>query len=104
MTVFRNEGRWDASNVEFEHGRIAAYSKAHPTPRMHHIDYGLGAFERSVFASVPQNIATDLAAVYEKLATERRLVGYECPNRFYEAGSFAGIRELERYLTGASPR
>src|SRR5437867_4482280 len=44
MTVFRNEGKWDSSNVEFTGGRILADDKKNRTPRMRHIDYGLGAF------------------------------------------------------------
>src|SRR5713226_4496719 len=44
MTVFRNEGKWDTSNVEFEAGRILAYSKKNRSPRMNYIDYGLGVF------------------------------------------------------------
>ena len=47
MTVFRNEGQWDSSNVEFAEGRILAYDKRNRTPRMRHIDYGLGVFERA---------------------------------------------------------
>src|SRR6202789_679549 len=31
MTVFRNNGQWDTSNVEFADGRILAYSKKHRT-------------------------------------------------------------------------
>ena len=31
MTVFRNEGRWDTSNVEFRDGRILAYDKVDRT-------------------------------------------------------------------------
>src|ERR1019366_1767928 len=44
MTVFRNEGRWDRSNVKFENGVVVAYDKKNPTDEMHYIDYGLGAF------------------------------------------------------------
>ena len=47
MTVFRNEGRWDRSNVEFRAGRIVAYDKRAPTPEMQHIDYGLGIVTRA---------------------------------------------------------
>ena len=32
MTVFRNEGQWDTSNVEFRDGRIVAYDKVDPHP------------------------------------------------------------------------
>ena len=40
MTVFRNEGRWDTSNVEFHDGRILAYDKVARTPVMQYIDDG----------------------------------------------------------------
>src|SRR5580692_9392080 len=42
MTVYRNEGQWDTSNVEFVDGHILAYNKKLRTERMRHIDYGLG--------------------------------------------------------------
>src|SRR2546421_264993 len=45
MTVFRNEGRWDKSNVCFVDSVIRSYDKKQPTPEMHYIDYGLGVFE-----------------------------------------------------------
>ena len=48
MTVFRNEDRWDASNVAVRDGRIVRYDKrrrAH-AGRCDHIDYGLGAIRR----------------------------------------------------------
>src|ERR1700748_1114120 len=44
MTVFRNEGRWDTSNVSFLDGVIKSYDKKQQTPGMHYIDYGLGVF------------------------------------------------------------
>src|SRR5205823_1192201 len=42
MTVCRNDNQWDTSNVEFAGGEIVAYDKKLRTPRMRHIDYGLG--------------------------------------------------------------
>ena len=49
MTVFRNEGRWDKSNVEFRDNLLLAYDKVHQTERMQHIDYGLGILDQRVF-------------------------------------------------------
>jgi NDP-sugar pyrophosphorylase family protein len=45
MTVFRNEGQWDTSNVEFTDGQILAYDKKNQTERMRYIDYGLGVLK-----------------------------------------------------------
>jgi NDP-sugar pyrophosphorylase family protein len=100
MTVFRNEGQWDASNVEFAAGRILAYDKVVGTALMRHIDYGLGVFKRSVFDTVPGDVPFDLAAVYQELLRIGELAGYEAPERFFEIGSFEGIRDLERFLRG----
>jgi len=102
MTVFRNENRWGASNVEFRKGVVHRYSKTRPTPAMHHIDYGLDAFDASVLArwTVP---VFDLADVWSGLADYSMLAGYETAERFYEIGSVPGLRETEAIVT-ASPR
>jgi N-acetyl-alpha-D-muramate 1-phosphate uridylyltransferase len=98
MTVYPNGGRWDTSNVRFEGGRILAYNKKLRTPEMRHIDYGLGVFQSAAFDGVPEHGAYDLADLYQNLLQEGGLAGLEVPQRFYEAGSFAGIRELAAYL------
>ncbi len=104
MAVFRNEGQWDASNVEFADGRIIAYSKAHRTERMRHIDYGLGVFASSVLDAVPADRPTDLATIYEQLAASNDLAAFEVSQRFYEVGSFAGLVQFEDYLKKAQVR
>jgi NDP-sugar pyrophosphorylase family protein len=102
MTVFRNEGRWDSSNVEYSEGRILAYDKANRTPRMRHIDYGLGVFGRRAFDAVPEGRPCDLAAVYQDLLQRGDLAAWEALERFYEIGSLEGIRELTEFFTQES--
>ena len=99
MTVYRNHGKWDTSNVEFEGGEIVAYSKSALTPRMTHIDYGFGLFRSQVFADIPLDRPTDLAVIYEDLATRRQLAAHEVDVRFYEIGSHSGLAELETHLS-----
>jgi len=95
MTVFRNDGKWDVSNVEFADGEIVAYDKKARTPRMRYVDYGLGAFHREAFAS---ESVRDLADVYRALLDRNELAGFEVGERFYEVGSFAGMAELSDML------
>lgn len=99
MTVYRNEGKWDSSNVEFSGGRIVAYDKRHKTPRMHYIDYGLGVFRRKTFEEIETGSVKDLAEVYQDLLARDDLAGYEMMDRFYEIGSFSGIADLSAALT-----
>lgn len=102
MTVFRNEGFWDRSNVEFADGRILTYDKNNRTDRMHHIDYGLGVFHFRAFAPVPEDMPYDLADLYGFLLERGELAALETTERFYEIGSIAGLEELKRYLAYGS--
>jgi len=101
MTVFRNEGQWDTSNVEFESGRILAYNKNNRTARMNYIDYGLGAFHAAAFT---RTRCSDLADVYAELLDASELAAAEVHQRFYEIGSPAGIKEMENFLTQLTTR
>src|SRR5436190_10169632 len=103
MSVFRNEGAWDTSNVHFESGRIVRYDKRDRVPEMRHIDYGLGVFRASVFAERPAGEAFDLADVQRGLVAKGALAGHEVFQRFYEIGSHAGLAELETILRPPSP-
>ncbi len=98
MTVYRNEGRYDTSNVVFHDGEIAVYDKKNRPLEMRHIDYGLSLFKAPVFESYPAGKPFDLAEVMGKLVHERQLAGYEVRERFYEIGSPAGLSELETLL------
>lgn len=103
MTVFRNRGRWDRSNVLFRDGRVVRYDKTAVDPSgegMEHIDYGLLAFQREVIESmVPTDVRYDLAEVQRRLSERGELAGFEATRRFYEIGSPDGLAELEAHLT-----
>ena len=98
MTVFRNNGQWDVSNVEFEEGRILGYSKKNRTPRMRYIDYGLGVFRREAFQGLPKGEPCDLAELYADLLRRKQLAAFEVQERFYEIGSPEGLRETAEFL------
>jgi MurNAc alpha-1-phosphate uridylyltransferase len=98
MTVYRNDGQFDTSNVEFDGTDIVRYDKEDQTPAMHHIDYGLEAFHRTVFAGVPEGQRIDLAAICQDLLGRGQLAAFEVPERFYEIGSPGGIRDTANFL------
>ena len=103
MTVYRNEGRYDTSNVVFRDGEITVYDKKNRRPEMQHIDYGLSLFKAAAFASYSADRPFDLAEVMGKLVREKQLAGYEVRERFYEMGSPAGLAELEALLKNKKP-
>lgn len=99
MTVHRNRGRWDASNVSFDAGRVVRYDKKAPGPDMEYIDYGLTLTAASVW-SKPRTPPWDMSELMGDLAREGRLGGYEVSKRFYEVGSMSGLAELSAHLRG----
>jgi NDP-sugar pyrophosphorylase family protein len=100
MTVYRNDDRWDRSNVEYEDGHILRYDKINRDASMRYIDYGLGVLTPEAFAPWVGGAAPfDLAAVYQRLIASGGLAGYEVPHRFYEIGSLAGLEETRELLS-----
>jgi N-acetyl-alpha-D-muramate 1-phosphate uridylyltransferase len=99
MTVLKNGGRWDTSNVLFSGGKLLEYNKHTPPKAMDYIDYGLGVLSSDLLLAYPEDEPFDLAEVYHRLSLEGRLAGYEVFERFYEIGSLEGLKETEEYIT-----
>ena len=106
MTVYENNGRFDASNVEYADGRVVRYEKGLDPipPSMRWIDYGLSVLTRDVVAErIPGDTVADLATLFTALAAEGALAGLLVPDRFYEIGSPDGLAEVTALLEQRDP-
>jgi hypothetical protein len=65
---------------------------------MEFIDYGLGVFRSNALVGWPEAEPFDLADIYQDLIRKNQLAGFEVKQRFYEAGSTAGLAELDTLL------
>lgn len=102
MAVYQNDGRWDASNVVYHDGRVILYEKRSGVnrPGMRWIDSGVSVLSHhEVVRRTQPERPYDVADLFHDLSVEGTLAGLEAPERFYEAGSLAGLRELEDYLS-----
>jgi N-acetyl-alpha-D-muramate 1-phosphate uridylyltransferase len=97
MSVFRNDGRWDRSNVATDGTWVLRYEKGVDDPELTAIDYGAIALRRGVVERLPEG-ASPLDAVQRDLAASRRLRAVVATERFYEIGSPEGLDALERDL------
>jgi MurNAc alpha-1-phosphate uridylyltransferase len=102
MTVLRNEGRWDKSNVILANGLVVAHDKRHPTPEMRWIDYGLGVFSAAALTDASSG-QSDLSDVYAQLARRGELAGFEATERFYEIGTPEALAETDEFLSSEPP-
>jgi NDP-sugar pyrophosphorylase family protein len=103
MSVYRNDGRWGTSNAVYGEGRVLAYDKRVPGPRMRWIDYGLSGLDRDVLDLVPAD-TSDLADLLHVLARDGLLHGVEATERFYEIGTPAALAETDAFLCSAPVR
>jgi len=100
MTVYKNLGKLDKSNVVFEKQLILEYNKRTSNHSMNHIDYGLGLLKSSIFYNYPDNSSFDLADVYQRLSLAGQLMGFEVFERFFEIGSHQGLNDAKQYFMG----
>jgi len=76
MTVLRNAGRWDRSNVIYRDGQVVLYDKqaADPLPlAMQFIDYGISILSRDLVEQLPPAVRSDLAPILNRLSIEGSL-------------------------------
>ena len=97
LTVLRNSNDWDASNTVVRQGKCVAYSKANPTDEMEWIDYGLSVLTAKTVKALDPG-PSDLASLYETLASEGSLGAYVVTERFYEIGTPSSLRETRIHL------
>jgi N-acetyl-alpha-D-muramate 1-phosphate uridylyltransferase len=98
MTVYKNDGKYDASNVSYRDGHIVRYDKTPGVEGLTHIDYGLGALRAESVASYPDGQRFDLVTLYQDLLARGELAGYEVTERFYEIGSPSGLADTRELL------
>jgi NDP-sugar pyrophosphorylase family protein len=99
ITIFKNNGMWDKSNVNFKNNKIIEYNKFNISSDMKYIDYGLSLLPSKIFKKYPYKKKIDLSDIYHDLSIQGNLLGFEVYKRFYEIGSIHGIKETEKYFS-----
>ena len=105
MSIYKNDGQWDASNVVADGPRewVARYEKGQTDPAFDHIDYGATALRRDVIGALPLGEPHGLDAIQRDLARQKRLRACVAHERFFEIGSPEGLAALDRHLRTRVP-
>lgn len=98
MAVWKNEGRFDASNCEVQGDLVVRYEKGARDAALDHIDYGATALRRDVVTGLPAGAPAGLDGVQRALAAAGKLRAHRASERFYEIGSEAGLADLHDAL------
>jgi len=98
MAIFRNNNKYDKSNIELQKLKKILYFKKIPKKKLFYIDYGVSYVNKRIFKGIKKNTKIDLAILFEKISQNNMLKGFEVKKRFYEIGSYNGIRDIKKYL------
>ena len=93
MVVYKNEGKYDRSNVLYYNNKVLHYGYDKDAT---YIDYGLSVFSKKC---IMYDYGRELKELFCSLVSMNKLKGYEVFERFYEIGSLSGLIEFEEYIS-----
>ncbi len=97
MAIYKNKNKYDKSNVELKNSKNILYFKS-KKKNLIYIDYGISFLDKIIFKGFKKNKKFDLSLLFQKISHKNLLMGHVVKKRFYEIGSYNGIKELKKYL------
>tara|TARA_B100000427_G_C15291337_1_gene499879 strand:+ start:47 stop:730 length:684 start_codon:yes stop_codon:yes gene_type:complete len=98
MAIFKNNNKYDKSNIELKNFKKILYYKDKQNYQLQYIDYGVSYVDKKIFKGIKKNTKFDLSEFFEKISKKNKLNGYKIGKRFYEIGSYSGIKDFKNYL------
>ncbi len=98
MAIFKNNNKYDKSNIELNNSEKIFYYKNKDNKKLQFIDYGASYVNKQIFKGIKKNVKFDLSDLFEEISKKNMLSGYKVRKRFYEIGSYSGIKDFKNYL------
>ncbi len=98
MVVYRNDNRWQPSNVAVRDGLVVAYDKERRGDGLAYINYGLLALRKRALRLIPEGTPCPEEEFYRQLIGRGQLLAQETSHRFYEIGSPQGLAEFRKLM------
>ena len=98
MAIYRNKDKHDKSNIKIIDTNYIHYFKNTSNMKLSYIDYGISFLNKKIFKDFDINRKFDLSSLFDKISKKFQLQGLIVKKRFYEVGSYNGIKELKKYL------
>ncbi len=98
MVAYKNQNRFDKSNILISEGLIKLYDKTLRGENLEYVDAGLSILKKEVLNLVPEEEPYDLEELYRTLISEEEMTAFEVKQRFYQIGSFEGLEEFKNLV------
>ena len=98
MAIFKNNNMFDKSNIHLrDNNKVFYYKKTH-AENLNYIDYGVSYLNKKLFVDRKKNENFDLSELFEQISRHNLLSGHKVKKRFYEIGSYNGIKDFKKYI------
>lgn len=98
MAIYKNKNKYDKSNIELKDSNKINYFKFKVKKKLFYIDYGVSYLNKKIFIGIKKDKKFDLSSLFHNISRKNILKGHMVKKRFYEIGSYNGIKELKKYL------
>lgn len=98
MVIYKNEDRYDKSNVCLRGNKVCNYDKNAKTNEMIYIDYGISLLKKDILEFIPEGVFYSLDHLFNDILKKDSLLAFEAKKRFYEIGSFNGIEDFNNFI------
>ena len=98
MAIFKNNNNLNISNIKIKNYNKIIYHADKKNLKLNYIDYGASIVNKKIFAGVKKKVKFDLPKFFEKISKQGKLYKYVVNKRFYEIGSYSGIKDFKNFL------
>ena len=98
MAIFKNYNKYDKSNVEVKKYKFIHYHEKKNKKNCRFIDYGASYLNKDIFKNYNKNKKFDLSTLFQDISKKNMLKGHIVKKRFYEIGSYKGIKDLKKFI------
>ena len=97
MAIFKNNNNFDKSNIELKELDKVRYYKKQQKRKLKYIDYGVSYVNKKIF-KVTKKKKFELSDLFDEISKKNQLSSYRVKKRFYEIGSYSGIKDFKEYI------
>ncbi len=98
MAIYKNRDQYDKSNIILKKTDKILYIKNKKNKNLLYIDYGVSYINKKIFKGLKKNVRFELSDFYEMISQKNKLSSFKVKKRFYEIGSYKGIKDIKNYL------
>jgi len=98
MVVYKNQDKYDKSNIIIQDNLVIGYGEKQRTRDMIYIDYGTSILRKKVLDQVPKDTPYSTEQFFSELIKKQELMAFESQERFYHIGNPEALEEFRNYI------